>query len=86
MNETGSSENVEVHSVIIPVAVKDNEIVGATLRPERPLTIGPHRSDRVLAYALTVTLLVMSFVSAFTAWRLYWVAQDVRLILERLKP
>jgi uncharacterized membrane protein len=86
MNETGSDANTEVRHILVPVAVRNNEIVGATLRPDRSLTVGRQRYDRFLAYALGICLLVMSFVAAFTAWRLYFVAQDVRTILERLGP
>jgi hypothetical protein len=86
MNETGSDETTEIRHVLMPVAVHNNEIVGTVLRPDRSITIGRQRYDRFLAYALATALLIMSFVSAFTAWRLYWVAQDVRLIIERMQP
>lgn len=47
----------EVAIVQLP-GVKPDQVVGGTLRPGRPITVGRRRSDRYLAWSI-VTLLVV---------------------------
>lgn len=75
--------------MVLPVAVRGHDVVGAKLRPDRALTVGKRRSDRWLAYALVMALVLMSLVAAFGAMRSYYLSQDVQDIkttVERCLP
>lgn len=75
-----------MHPIVIPVAVRGRDVVGAKLRPDRPLTIGKRRADRIVAYMFAGSLLLMSAVSVIAVVRLHIVEDNVRLVIERCVP
>lgn len=72
-----SEDPSEMHDVIVPMPVRDKEVVGATLRPKRLVTMGRRRSDRAVAWVFVFALLVMCAVAADNAARVYLIKQKL---------
>jgi hypothetical protein len=81
-----TDQPIEVHPIVVPAVVRGSEVVGAKMRPDRPLTVGKRRADRVMAYALAAALLILSLTAAVTSVRAYWIDQHVTTIESRCLP